>query len=139
MKFRTRAAAEEMLAKILKVLHILKDAEEAVEYDFFKTVVNISPNPPGRLLIHRVTCKNTQNAFAHRHNTRYIEAGLNYRKHLWPLNKCLLDDHCPKAWEFELVEEPTVFIKVPDIKLTNDEHSLRVIQYTDPWQHLNSY
>jgi len=139
MKFRTKAAAEKELAKILKVLDMFKQAEEAVEHDFFSQVLWTQTGGTRRVPIYSKVCKNPANIFSRCHGTRGIEIGLAQRKRLWPLNKCLLEDYCPKRWEFELIEEPTVFIKVPDIKLTNDEYSQRIIQYTDYWQHLNGY
>ena len=140
LKFRTKEEAEKMLERILKTIQIFKDAEEAIEHDFWQLAIqSYAYGYKGKIPIHRRVCKNPNNIFAGKHSTFGMSHDLNYKKSKWPLNMCLLDGYCPKKWEFDFIKEPTVFIKVPDIKLTNDEYSERIIQYTDYWQHVNGY
>ena len=141
MKFRTKQEAEKTLDKILKVIQVFKDAEEATEHDFWKqTIKGYAQGSKGPIPIYKRMCKNPNNIFAYKHSTYGLSDQLEYKERKWPLNMCLLlEGSCPKKWEFDFIEEPTVFIKVPDIHLNNDEYSERIIQYTDYWQHVNSY
>ena len=140
LKFRTKEEAEKMLDRILKVVQVFKDAEEACEYDFWQQAIKGYAQGSKRPIpIFRRICKNPNNIFAGKHSIFGMDHNLNYKKSKWPLNMCLLEGSCPKKWEFDFIKEPTVFIKVPDIHLNNDEHSERIIQYTDYWQHVNSF
>lgn len=121
---------------------MFKQAEEALEPDFVIRSLNgyirgLNKNIPK----YTYTYKNPNNVFKGKwFPSSRLQSNLSIRYKNWTLNKSLLEGSCPKTYEFEIIEEPTVFIKVPYCrKLNNIEKSFRKIQYTDKWHKLNFY
>lgn len=91
------------------------------------------PGSGGRKIpVVKRTVGNPRNPFKNR-NISYLKSYLTIRLRTYPLNRSLLEGPCPKPYEFDLVEEPTVFIKVPNIALSQRCLSDRKILWTDPF------